>query len=80
MNINNPYKGYFKEGEKQVRSFYDDDEVIHIIKNMHCYLSDIEEVGLKEFMVVQDDAYFLSTGNLTFMSKEEIKSVYGIDL
>lgn len=61
-----------KEIKSSTRTFQfgDDPELIHIIKT-----------GFKNrYMVVHEDAYEFLLGKVDFMTREEIKKIYGIEV
>lgn len=62
----------WKEISTSTRRFQLDDEpeVLHIIKTGH----------ENKYMVVKEDGYEHKTGELEFMTKEQIKERYKIDL
>lgn len=62
----------FKSG---IRSFHLDDEIIHVIptSNPHGGNEDY-------FIIVNDDAHFLCSGNSKILSKNKILELYNINL
>lgn len=62
----------FKSG---IKSFYLDDEVIHVIPT-----SNPHGGNEKYFIVVNDDAHFNQTGNSKILTKSEIIEKYNIYL
>lgn len=68
-------KNTWTELNQNIRSFYLDEYLIHIIPTSHKnYNND------KYYIVVKDDAHFKETGNSRMLTTYEINEIYKIKL
>jgi hypothetical protein len=68
-------KNNWTEFKSGIRSFYLDTEIIHIIPTTNPHGNNDDY-----FIVVNDDPYFITSGNTKILSKNKIEELYNIEL